>query len=142
MKGLSAVLIDGGEIFIDNGAVHAKSRIERGITFVKHREDVPNPRQVLGLWVTLHRFDGEQGFYGAMPFWLLIDGDTQTGYKSLAKQVNGMDKAVRGEVELTGVPSEVLQQVALFLRELRPDLWEYAAPHFRAAFEGSAEESS
>lgn len=134
MKGLSAVLVDGDEVFIDNGAIHAKSRLEKGITFVKTREEVVNGREVLGFWITLHRFDGKQGFYGAMPFSLVIDSQAQTGYKSLAEQVNGMDKAVKGNISVTEVPTETVTKVGAFLRGLRPDLWEHAAPEFREAF--------
>ncbi len=33
LKGLSAVFVDGDRIFIDNGAIHAKSELERSVTF-------------------------------------------------------------------------------------------------------------
>lgn len=138
MKGLSAVLIDGDGIFIDNGAIHAKSRLEKGITFVKTQQEVPNGREVLGFWITLHRFDGKQGFYGAMPFSIWIDADAQLGYKSLAHQVNGMDRAVKGQIDVTGVSDDVMRRVGEFLQKLRPDLWENAAPEFRAAFHTSS----
>lgn len=134
MKGLSAVLVDGDEIFIDNGAIHAKSRIEKGITFVRTPDDVPNGREVLGFWITLHRFDGKQGFYGAMPFTLLLDSEAQMGYKSLSNQVNGMDKAVKGQIDLKDVPDEIARKVGAFLRDKRPDLWENGSPEFREAF--------
>jgi len=134
MKGLSAVLVDGDEVFIDNGAIHAKSRIERGITFVKKREEVQNPREVLGFWITLHRFEGQQGFYGAQPFRLYLDAEAGLGFKSLSEQVNGMDKAVKGEVNVTDIALETVRQVSLFLQQLRPDLWERAGDNFRNAF--------
>jgi hypothetical protein len=57
------------------------------------------------------------------------------GYKSLAEQVNKMDKAVRGQIDLSDIPDEVRLKVRDFLVNLRPDLWENAAAAFRAAFD-------
>jgi hypothetical protein len=134
LKGLSAVFVDGDRVFIDNGAIHAKSQLEKNLTFVKTRDELEHPREVWVFWITLKRFGGVQGFFGAMPFVLLIDDAARRGYKSLAEQVNKMDKAVKGQVDLTGVPDAVRSRVRDFLIQVRPDLWEHAAPAFRAAF--------
>ncbi|MCL6548427.1 MAG: YwhD family protein [Alicyclobacillus sp.] len=138
MRGLSAVLVDGEEVFVDNGAVHGKSRLERGVTFVKTLSDVPNPRTVHGFWVTLRRTGGAQGYHGAAAFTLYIDSAAQLGYKSLSEQVNGMDKAVKGKVDVEKVPDEIRHRVAAFLQQVRPELWENASPAFREAFAGDS----
>ncbi|MCL6446507.1 MAG: YwhD family protein [Alicyclobacillus sp.] len=134
LRGLSAVLVDGSNVFVDNGAIHGKSCVERDIRFVKTVDEVPNPRTIWAFWITLHRFEAGQGYYGAMPFRLLVDSDAKLGYKSLAEEVNGMEKAVKGQVETTGVPSAVVAQVGQFLRTIRPELWTNAAEAFRNAF--------
>jgi hypothetical protein len=141
MRGLSAVFVDGGDVFVDNGAIHAKSRLERSLQFVKRLEDVPNPRHVWGLWITLHRFEGgKQGYYGAVPFQLWLDAEAGVGYKSLSEQVNGMDKAVKGKIGADAMPVAVRAQVAEFLKTVRPELWENAHEPFLAAFaDGQAE---
>lgn len=134
MRGLSALFVDGETIFVDNGAIHAKSRLEKNMTFVKSREEVPEPRLVWGFWITLHRFEGGQGYYGAIPFELWIDDVAGVAFKSLAQQVNGMEKAVKGKVEVGTVPKAVRQQMAAYLQSVRPELWENAATEFCAAF--------
>lgn len=134
MKGLSALLVDGDQIFIDNGAIHAKSRVERGVQFVRDRAEVPNPRLILGLWITLHRYEHGQGYYGAMPFELWIDDEAQKGYKNLSEQVNNMDKAVRGQVQVSGLSASLRARIAEFLQSVRPDLWENAPATFLQAF--------
>lgn len=136
MRGLSALFVDGEEVFVDNGAIHAKSRIERNIQFQKALTDVQNPRHVWGIWITLHRFeDKQQGYYGAMPFELWIDQEAGVGYKSLSTQVNGMEKAVKGKVELDAVPADIRKRAAEFLKQVRPELWERAAQSFVQAFD-------
>lgn len=135
MRGLSSVFVDGEQVFIDNGAIHGKSQIERGVTFVRKLEEVPNPRTVWGFWITLHRFEGGvQGYYGAMPFPIQLDGEAQVGFKSLAQQVNHMERAVKGQVDLSDVDSAVKKRLANYLQSIRPELWTNAAPTFLEAF--------
>lgn len=136
MKGLSAVVIDGDRVYIDNGAIHAKSNLERGIQFVKTKEEVPNPRTVWVFWVTLKRnAEKDQGYHGVMPFQMFINQEAKVGYKSLAEQVNKMDKAIKGHVDVQDVPPEVLTKLKGFLQGVRTDLWEHAWPTFLEAFD-------
>lgn len=136
MRGLSVVFVDGEDIFIDNGGIHGKSRIERGIRFAKSVDEVPNPRHVFGIWITLHRFQGGvQGYHGAVPFELQIDADASVGYKSLAQQVNGMERAIKGTVDISALPGEVKQRLAEFLKSVGAQLWEHAEASFREAFD-------
>ncbi|MFX4301856.1 YwhD family protein [Alicyclobacillus tolerans] len=133
LRGLSVLFLDGDEVFIDNGAIHGKSRLETGVKFVQNRAEVPNGRTVLGLWITLHRFPEGQGFYGVQPFELFLDKEAQVGYKNLVEQVKGMEKAVRGEVNLAGVPQAARQKIVEYLQKVRPDLWQHAQPAFLEA---------
>ncbi|MFD1677516.1 YwhD family protein [Alicyclobacillus fodiniaquatilis] len=134
MKGLSAVLVDGDDIFVDNGAIHAKSRLEVGIQFVKSLDEVPNARHIQGLWITLKRQENGLGFTGAMPFDLWIDAGQKIGYKKLSEQVNNMDKAVRGMVDLSKLEPSLRMSIGQYLQKIRPDLWENASADFRHAF--------
>lgn len=135
MRGLSAVFVDDERVFIDNGAIHAKSELERGVQFVKSLDEVPNPRLVWGFWVTLHRFDGGvQGYYGLTAFALHLDAAAKVAYKSLAEQVNHMEKAVKGQVAVSHISPEIMTRLGAFLQAVRPELWTNAATDFRAAF--------
>ncbi|WDL97968.1 YwhD family protein [Alicyclobacillus sp. ALC3] len=134
MRGLSVVFVDGERVFIDNGAIHGKSDLERGMQFVKSLDEVPNPRLVWGFWVTLHRFEGGvQGYYGLTMFALHLDETAKVGYKSLAEQVNQMEKAVKGQVDVSRVPAEVKSRLVNFLQSVRPELWTHAAHDLTAA---------
>ncbi|MCL6453604.1 MAG: YwhD family protein [Alicyclobacillus sp.] len=134
MRGLSAVFIDGDNIFIDNGAIHGKSSLERGITFVRSKDELTHPRHIWVVWITLKRnADKAQGYHGAMPFSLWIDDAAKQGYKSLAEQVNKMDKTVKGTVDVVELPPDVRAKLGTFLQSFS-DLWQHAQPQFRAAF--------
>lgn len=134
LKGLSALFIDGDDVFVDNGAIHAKSRLEVGVQFVQSLEEVKNPRHIQGFWVTLKRQANGLGFAGLMPFDLWIDDSEKVGYKKLSDHVNRMDKAVRGQVDVGEVPKEVVAKAGMHLKKMRSDLWDNASDAFKSAF--------
>ena len=45
LSNVSGVIIDGDEAYLDEGTLHAKSKIEKGIKFSTNKEDVPNGRK-------------------------------------------------------------------------------------------------
>jgi len=122
---LSAVLIDGEDIFLDNGAIHGKSAIERGIDFrtARSAEEVPEGRTVHVIWVTLKRYEGGSGYNGIASAQLIIDAAKGIGYKAMGPLVNQMDRAVKGQVDLSGLSGENKQRLAAFLAQFRTDLW-------------------
>lgn len=126
MRGLSAVLVDGTDVFVDNGAIHAKSRLEKGIRFVKDKSELKDPREVWVFWVTIGRVEGsEKGYKAIQGYPMYIDDAASMGYKSMADSVNSMDRVVRGTVDVSNVPKEVLARLMNFLKS-RETLWEHA----------------
>lgn len=136
MRGLSAVLVDGDEVFIDNGAMHAKSKVEKGITFVRNPDEVQQGRDVWCFWVTLKRREGGvQGYHAIQGFLMVIDAEAGNGYKNLSDTVNKMDHVVKGNSSLAGVPQAVQAQLHGFLAG-RTELWERASDGFLEVFGG------
>jgi hypothetical protein len=134
---LSAVIIDGDSIFIDNGAIHGKSRVERGIQFgAKSPEQVPDGRRIIVVWVTLKRGESGIGYGGicaSVPF--SINADAQLGYKSLPDQVNKMGDAMQGKIQLDVLTPEEKTTLAAFLQEFRSgELWNNSRSEVLAAF--------
>ena len=133
---LSAVLLDGESVFVDNGAIHGKSRVERGIQFgAKTAEEIPNGRRVSVVWVTLKKGEGGMGFNGicaAIPF--RIDAEAKLGYKSLPDQVNKMGDAMQGAIKLETLETGEIRKLAHFLKEFRGgELWNNSRPEVREA---------
>ncbi|WP_223069325.1 YwhD family protein [Paenibacillus caui] len=95
LNNVSPVIIDGGEAKIDIGAMHAKSKVERGIKFTPNREDVPNGRQVWLVWVAVDRDPEGQSYGGATACEMWIDSEAKRGWKILADHVNKLDYALK-----------------------------------------------
>ncbi|UOF90449.1 YwhD family protein [Fodinisporobacter ferrooxydans] len=128
---LSSLIIDGEEVFIDNGAIHGKSRVEKGISFSGKEEDAPNGRRVCLVWITLRGTGDAKGYAGLTSCEMRIDDETKTGFKDLAKHVNQMDAAVKGKVDIQSLTKEEKQRLLQFLQTFRPPLWEHASPELK-----------
>jgi hypothetical protein len=125
LQSLSVIQIDGDQIFIDNGAIHGKSRLERGVDFRSFMkpEDVPNARRIPEVWVTLRRTENGMGYFGICSAEIWIN-DEQQGYKSMAALVNHMDGALKGKVDVKNLTPEQKEMLVGYLQEFRADLWE------------------
>jgi len=123
LSNLSAIIIDGSEVYIDNPAIHGKSKVERGIRFSKDPDEVANPRRVALVWATLRRATLGQGINGLGASLMYIDETAQIGYKNLADQVNKMDGAVKGRVQLEVLDEREHQLLGDFLQAQRDELW-------------------
>lgn len=92
---VACVMIDGGEAYIDVGAMHAKSKIEKGIKFTHVKEDVPNGRLCWIVWVAVDRTEQGSYYAGATACPMLIDTEAKKGWKILADHVNRLDYSIK-----------------------------------------------
>jgi len=126
LANLSAILIDGDEVYVDNPAIHGKAKVERGIRFVKDADEVPNPRRVALVWATLRRAIQGHGLHGLGASVMYIDAEAGVGFKSLPDQVNKMDGAVKGRVQLEALNEREHALLGKFLMAQRDEIWENA----------------
>lgn len=116
LNNVSPVIIDEGTAYIDLGAMHAKSKVERGIKFSTNKEDVPNGRQCWIVWVAVDR-SADGAFYGGLAACeMLIDTEAKRGWKMLADHVNRMDYAMKRRVlveELNAVDKVALRELLM-----------------------------
>lgn len=135
LNSMSPVIIDGDEAYIDIGAMHAKSKVEKGIKFSTNREDVPNGRQVWIVWVAVDR-SPEGQFYGGMTaceMW--IDSEARRGWKILADHVNKMDYALKRRFMLDGLSAEQKGALKKLLIETNQEWWDRSSEELKALLE-------
>lgn len=135
LNSMSPVIIDGDEAYIDIGAMHAKSKVEKGIKFSMNREDVPAGRQVWVVWVAVDR-SPEGQFYGGMTaceMW--IDTEARRGWKILADHVNKMDYALKRRFILDGLSAEQRGALRKLLIETNQEWWDRSSDELKTALE-------
>ncbi|RCX14446.1 YwhD-like protein [Fontibacillus phaseoli] len=135
LNSMSPVIIDGDEAYIDIGAMHAKSKVEKGIKFSINRDDVPAGRQVWVVWVAVDR-SPEGQFYGGMTaceMW--IDTEARRGWKILADHVNKMDYALKRRFILDGLSAEQRGALKKLLIETNREWWDRSSDELKTVLE-------
>ncbi|MNI36814.1 YwhD family protein [compost metagenome] len=133
---MSPIIIDGGEAKIDVGAMHAKSKVERGIKFSANKEDVPDGRQVWLVWVAVDRTPEGQLYGGATACEMLIDTEAKRGWKILADHVNKLDYAIKRRIMLDELGPVQRQALRTLLITHNEDWWNRSSSELKSALEG------
>ncbi|MFD0960653.1 YwhD family protein [Paenibacillus chungangensis] len=136
LSNVACVMIDNGEAYIDVGAMHAKSKIERGIKFTSNKEDTPNGRQCWIVWVAVDR-DEEGSFYaGATACEMLIDSEARRGWKILADHVNRLDYSIKRRFMLDNLGEGDKAALRKLLMEHNAEWWERSPDELKNALNG------
>ncbi|WP_172200143.1 YwhD family protein [Saccharibacillus qingshengii] len=100
LNNVSPIIIDEGEAKIDVGAMHAKSKVERGIKFTAERMDAEGGRRVWLVWVAVDKTEEGGSYAGATACEMWINSETKRGFKILADHVNKLDYAIKRKIML------------------------------------------
>jgi len=86
------------EVFVDIGAMHARSVVEKGIKFLPNKDEVPNGKLYWLVWVTIDRKQEGPYYAGMTACEMTVDREIRRGYKSLPEHVNKMDKSLKRRI--------------------------------------------
>lgn len=124
---------DDDEAFVDMGALHARSAVERRIKFLKKREEVPNGKLYWLVWVTIEYKDKKPYYAGVAGCEMRIDRDIRRGYKSMPEHVNKMDKSLKGKIAVDDMDTRSKKILARFLKEHNEAMWEHSPKELHEA---------
>lgn len=133
LSNLSSVILDGDEAYIDLGAIHAKSKVERGIKFSTNKEDVPNGRRCWVVWVYVGRDEEGPYYAGVTACEMLIDTEAKRGWKILADHVNKMDYALKRRIILDGLNDTEKAGLKRVLVSHNAEWWERSSEALKQA---------
>jgi hypothetical protein len=125
LENVSPVIIDieAGEAFVDMGAMHARSVVEKGIKFTANREDVPNGKPYWLVWVTIDRKAEGPYYAGVTACEMTVDREARRGYKSLPEHVNRMDKSLKRHIIVEHMDEKSKKVLADFLKNHDMEMW-------------------
>jgi hypothetical protein len=125
LDNVSPVIIDveAGDAVIDIGALHARSVVEKGIKFLKVKEEVPNGKPYWLVWVTIDRKQEGPYYAGVTACEMTVDREIRRGYKSLPEHVNRMDKSLKRQIIVDHMDAKSKKVLAEFLRGHNEELW-------------------
>jgi len=135
LNNVSAVIIDGDEAYIDLGALHAKSKVERGIKFSANKDDVPNGRRCWIVWVAVDKREEGPYYAGATACEMLVDTEARRGWKLLADHVNKMDYAMKRRIVLEGLSEGEKAALKRCLIEYNEGMWNASSDELKQKLE-------
>ena len=116
--------IEEGEAFIDVGAMHARSAVEKGIKFLPNKDEVPNGKPLWLVWVTVDH-GGDGAYYaGVTACEMTVDREARRGYKSLPEHVNRMDKSIKRHIIVDHMDAKSKGILREFLQKHDEGMWE------------------
>ncbi|GEL77314.1 YwhD family protein [Tenuibacillus multivorans] len=136
LENMSPLVVDPTDekVWVDMGAMHARSEVEKRIKFVTDKEEVPNGKPYWLVWVTVERKDEGPYYHGVAASYLEVDREARRGYKILAEHVNRMDKSLKGRIVVDQMDDKSKQLLGEFLRDFNSEYWENASDELKQAF--------
>ncbi|MEH7222222.1 YwhD family protein [Bacillus sp. JJ1566] len=116
--------IDDEDVFVDVGAMHARSVVEKGIKFLPNQEDVPNGKPFWLVWVTIDRKEVGPYYAGVTACYMTVDRSIRRGYKSLPEHVNKMDKSLKRHIMVDLMDDKSKKLLSNFLINHNKEMWD------------------
>lgn len=135
LENISPVIIDPNEerAFVDMGAMHARSEVERRVKFIPNKEEVPNGLLYWIVWVTVETGENGPYYHGVAGSEIRVDRSIRRAYKSMPEHVTHMEKSLKGYVIVDHMDLKSRELLGNFLREFNPQMWTNASNELKEA---------
>ncbi|SDD19055.1 YwhD family protein [Paenibacillus sp. UNCCL117] len=130
---LSSVIIDGDEVYLDAGALHAKSKVEKGIKFLPNKDEVPEGRTCWIVWVAVDFREDGKYYAGVTSCEMTVNPEARRGWKVLADHVNRMDYALKRRILVDNLGAKEKELLRKFLIDNDSEMWERSDDALKAA---------
>ncbi|MHA6250643.1 YwhD family protein [Oceanobacillus sp. CAU 1775] len=135
LENMSSVIIDPTEnkAYLDMGAMHARSEVERRVKWLPNKDEVPNGKLYWIVWVNLDR--NENGIYyaGVAGSEIRVDREIRRAYKSMGEHVKHMEKSLKGTIIVDHMDDTSKRLLREYLIEFNNDFWENSSEELKTA---------
>jgi hypothetical protein len=125
------------EVFVDIGAMHARSVVEKGIKFLPNKDEVPNGKLYWLVWVTIDRKQEGPYYAGVTACEMTVDREIRRGYKSLPEHVNKMDKSLKRRIMVEEMDNKSKDLLREFLKSHNEEIWTLSNDDLKEALQTS-----
>jgi hypothetical protein len=138
LENMSPVIVDvtEGTAYVDMGAMHARSAVEKGIKFLTNKDEVPNGKPYWLVWVTTERLADGPYYAGVTACEMTVDREARRGYKLLPEHVNKMDKSLKRHIIVDHMDEPSKKVLGTFLKEHDAGMWERSKDQLKAELLG------
>jgi hypothetical protein len=125
LENMSSVIVDPNEnkAYVDMGAMHARSEVERRVKFQSDKSLVPDGKLYWIVWVTVERNENGPYYAGVAGSEIRVDRPNKIAYKSMAEHVKHMEKSLKGHVIVDHMDEQSRHLLREFLKEFNSEMW-------------------
>ncbi|WP_414054740.1 YwhD family protein [Macrococcus equi] len=128
LDNIAPVFIDVQEkkAFIDIGAMHARSEVEKRVKWVTDKSETegPDQKEYWLVWVTTERAEVGPYYAGVTACYMAVNKERKRGYKVMAEHVNMMDKSMKRKFILDQIGEGNKAILKNFLMNHNPEMWQ------------------
>ncbi|WP_047980917.1 YwhD family protein [Ornithinibacillus contaminans] len=135
LENMSSVIVDPSEnkAYVDMGAMHARSDVERRVKFQPDKSLVPNGKLYWIVWVNVERNENGPYYAGVAGCEILVDRSIKLAYKSMAEHVKHMEKSLKGHIIVDHMDDHSKKLLGDYLKEFNPDMWNNSSDELKVA---------
>ncbi|WP_284140159.1 MULTISPECIES: YwhD family protein [unclassified Virgibacillus] len=137
LENMSSVIVDPNEnkAYVDMGAMHARSEIERRVKWLPDKDAVPNGKLYWIVWVNVEH--GENGPYyaGVAGSEIRVDRSIKRAYKSMPEHVTHMDKSLKGKIIVDHMDDHSKKLLGDYLKTFNQQFWENSSEELKNALD-------
>lgn len=127
LDNVAPVFIDIAEktAFIDVGAMHARSEVEKRVKWVTDKSETegPDQKEYWLVWVTTERAEVGPYYAGVTACYMAVNKERKRGFKVMAEHVNMMDKSMKHQFILDQIGDDNKAVLKDFLMNHNPEMW-------------------
>jgi hypothetical protein len=128
--------VEAEEAFVDIGALHARSTVEKGIKFTPMKDEVPNGKPYWIVWVTIDRNDEGPYYAGVTACEMTVNRESRRGYKLLPDHVNKLDKSLKRRIIVDHMDDKSKRVLGNFLKQHDESIWERSSEELKKGLLG------
>ncbi|TFJ93396.1 YwhD family protein [Lentibacillus salicampi] len=136
LENMSSVIIDPNEdrAFVDMGAMHARSEVERRVKFQNDPDVVKDGKSYWIVWVTVEKGEIGPYFAGVAGSEIVVDRKIKRAYKSMPEHVKHMEKSLKGNIMVEHMDNHSKQLLRDFLADFEGgDMWKNSTDELKNA---------
>lgn len=135
LENMSSVIVDPTEnkAYVDMGAMHARSDVERRVKWLPNKDDVPNGKLYWIVWVNVDRNENGMYYAGVAGSEIRVDREIKRAYKSMAEHVNHMEKSLKNKIVLDHMDEHSKGLLRDYLIEYNEEMWNNSSDELKKA---------
>ncbi|HAM80739.1 YwhD family protein [Ornithinibacillus bavariensis] len=135
LENMSSIIVDPNEnkAYVDMGAMHARSDVERRVKFQPDKSLVPDGKLYWIVWVTVERNENGPYYAGVAGSEIRVDRPNKIAYKSMPEHVKHMEKSLKGHVIVEHMDEQSRHLLRNFLQEFNPEMWNNSSEQLKEA---------